>query len=160
MLFKIPSNLAFVAGALRIKLFSTKLSPDLRNSVYGTFASPLVIKILGRPVSRLSSLVIPISSKSLIMSEYKLGFSVTKIGTLPLIKANRIMAATTRPLPTPVWSPMMKPLPASALRIDRVSASICSAEKSSRSVSGSISKAFATYSSTLPTSDSIRAIDS
>ena len=65
-----------------------------------------------------------------------------------------IIAATTRPLPIPVWSPIMNPLPASALRIANTNASICSAENFSFSVSGSILRACATYSSTSPTSRS------
>ena len=84
------------------------------------------------------------------MSEYRLGFSVTKIGILSLINAYLIMAATTRPLPTPVWSPIMNPLPSSAFLMANAIASICSAEKLFLNVSGSILRLSATYSSMLP----------
>ena len=59
----------------------------------------------------------------------------------------------------PVWSPMMKPLPATAFRMDSASASICSAEKFLRTVSKSISKDSATYWSMSPTLSAVRLSD-
>ena len=76
-----------------------------------------------------SSVLLPMSIKSRIMSAYRVGFSVINTGTMPFLFAYTIMAAAARPFPTPVWSPMMNAPPSLCLAIAIASASTCSAEK-------------------------------
>ena len=64
------------------------------------------------------------SSKSLYMDVYKESVTVTKIGIFLFTLAQTIMAAAVRPLPTPVSSPIMNPLPSLLAYMASPSASI------------------------------------
>ena len=72
------------------------------------------------------------------MSAYSSGFMVTNTGVLPLRLAHRMMAAFTRPLPMPVWSPVMNPAPRDMLSMASAMASTCSPAKRPASSAASL----------------------
>ena len=93
----------------------------------------------------------PISFISRIISVYKPDLCVTNTTCWAFFFAYRISAATTLPLPIPVWSPKTNPLFAFNWSIAKPNASICSEPNLSFTSSKLISKLSATYCLMSPT---------